>query len=114
MAATIVEVVAVTQNAGVGSAGSGLGAGVGPLALVGSGEFTPAMAEVDRDLLRGRPSRVVFLPTAAAREGEERLRYWVDLGKSHYLRLGVEAVPLMVRLREEAEDEDLAAQVEGA
>jgi cyanophycinase-like exopeptidase len=106
-------VVAVTQNALVGSTGNRLD-GLGPLALVGSGEFTPAMAEVDLELLRGRPSRVVFLPTAAAPEGEERLRYWVDLGNSHYHRLGVEAVPLMVRRREDAEDEDLAAQVEGA
>ena len=86
----------------------------GPLALVGSGEFTPAMEEVDRELLRGRPSRVVFLPTAAAQEGEKRLRYWVDLGNSHYRRLGAEAVPLMVRRREDAEDQELAAQVDGA
>jgi cyanophycinase len=97
----------------MGSAGSHLD-GLGLLALVGSGEFTREMAEVDLELLRGRPSRVVFLPTAAAPEGEERLRYWVDLGNSHYRRLGVEAVPLMVRRREDAQDEDLAAQVEGA
>jgi cyanophycinase len=99
----------VTQNAVMSFAGS-----FGPLALVGSGEFTRAMEEVDRDLLRGRPGRVVFLPTAAAQEGEKRLRYWVDLGKSHYRRLGVEAVPLMVRRREDAEDAGLAAQVAGA
>ena len=99
----------VTQNAVMGSAGSH-----GPLALVGSGEFTPAMEEVDHELLRGRPSRVVFLPTAAALEGEERLRYWVELGNSHYHRLGVEAVPMMVRRREDAQDDDLAAQVGGA
>jgi cyanophycinase-like exopeptidase len=86
----------------------------GPLALVGSGEFTPAMEEVDRELLRGRPGRVVFLPTAAALEGEARLRYWVDLGMAHYRRLGVEAVPLMVRRRADAEDHGLAAQVSGA
>jgi len=86
----------------------------GPLALVGSGEFTPAMEEVDRELLRGRPSRVVFLPTAAAPEGEERLGYWVALGNSHYHRLGVKAVPLMVRRREDAQDAELAAQVGGA
>lgn len=100
---------AVSQNAVMDSAGSH-----GPLALVGSGEFTLAMEEVDRDLLRGRPSRVVFLPTAAALEGEERLRYWVDLGNAHYHRLEVEAVPLLVRRREDAQDERLAAQVDGA
>jgi cyanophycinase-like exopeptidase len=88
--------------------------GVGTLALVGSGEFTPAMEEVDRALLEGRPGRVVFLPTAAAPEGEERLRYWVELGSSHYHRLGVEAVPLMVRTRDDADNEELAAQLSGA
>jgi cyanophycinase len=103
----------VTQNAEMGLAGFDPG-GPGPLALVGSGEFTAAMEEVDRDLLQGRPSRVVFLPTAAAPEGEERLGYWVDLGNSHYRRLGVEAVALMVRRREDAEDEKLAGQVAGA
>ena len=95
------------------SDGRGAGA-VGPLALVGSGEFTPAMEAVDRELLEGRPGRVVFLPTAAAPEGEERLGYWVDLGMSHYARLGVEAVPLMVRRREDAENPELATQVAGA
>jgi cyanophycinase len=72
------------------------------------------MEEVDRELLRGRPSLVVFLPTAAAQEGEERLRYWVDLGNAHCHRLGVEAVPLLVRRREDAQDEEMAAQVDGA
>jgi cyanophycinase-like exopeptidase len=97
----------------MGSGGSRLD-GRGPLALVGSGEFTPAMENIDRELLEGRPGRVVFLPTAAAPEGAERLQYWVDLGNSHYRRLGVEAVPLMVRQREDAEDEALAAEVAGA
>ncbi|MDQ6747578.1 MAG: Type 1 glutamine amidotransferase-like domain-containing protein [Candidatus Dormibacteraeota bacterium] len=86
----------------------------GPIALVGSGEFTPAMEDVDRLLLTGRNQRVVFLPTAAAREGNARIRYWVDLGLAHYQRLGAEAVPLMVLGRDDAENVDLAAQVEGA
>ncbi len=41
----------------------------GPIALVGSGEFLPAMEAVDAALLAGRPARAVFLPTAAAPEG---------------------------------------------
>src|SRR5258708_6464673 len=90
------------------------GATPGPLALVGSGEFTPAMEDVDRGLLDGRPQRAVFLPTAAAPEGEARLRYWVDLGEAHSRRLGVEPVPLRVRNRSDAEDHGLATFVEGA
>ena len=86
----------------------------GPIALVGSGEFTPAMADVDRLLLEGRPRRAVFLPTAAGREGPERVDYWVRLGRGHYQALGVEPVPLLVLDRLSAEDPALAAEVEGA
>ena len=42
----------------------------GPLALVGSGEYLPVMADVERMLLAGRPPRYVQIPTAAAPEGE--------------------------------------------
>ena len=86
----------------------------GPVALVGSGEFTPAMAAVDELLLHGRPPRVVFLPTAAGLEGTERIDYWVRLGTGHYRDLGAFPVPLLVLDRDSADDPDLAAQVEGA
>lgn len=86
----------------------------GPLALVGSGEFTPAMTAVDRLLLEGRPRRAVFLPTAAGRERPERVDHWVRLGRGHYHDLGVEPVPLLVLDRPSADDPDLAAEVEGA
>jgi cyanophycinase-like exopeptidase len=86
----------------------------GPLALVGSGEFLPVMREVDATLLEGRPQRAVFLPTAAAPEGDERLEYWIDLGTAHYRSMGVEPVPLRVLTREDAEDPELAARIAGA
>jgi len=86
----------------------------GPLALVGSGEYTPAMLEVERELIAGRPPRYVQIPTAAAHEGADRLSYWVELGRAQADRLGVEAVPLVVTEREQAEDPDVVAQVEGA
>jgi len=86
----------------------------GLVALVGSGEFTPAMEEVDRELLEGRPQRVVFLPTAAAPEGDRSIAYWVDLGRLHYTRLGVEAVPLLVLDRVGADDAALASAIAGA
>ena len=86
----------------------------GPLGLVGSGEFTPATEAVDVALLDGRAQRVVFLPTAAAQEGTERTAYWVDLGRAHYQHLGVEATPLMVLDREQADTVAAAAVVEGA
>ncbi|HEX4578792.1 MAG TPA: Type 1 glutamine amidotransferase-like domain-containing protein [Candidatus Dormibacteraeota bacterium] len=86
----------------------------GPIALVGSGEFTPATEDVDRALLAGQSGRVVYLPTAAALEGEERIDYWVELGRAHYQRLGVEAIPLMVLDRDDADSAGLADQVAGA
>jgi cyanophycinase-like exopeptidase len=86
----------------------------GPIALVGSGEFTPATEDVDLALLAGRSGRVVYLPTAAALEGEERIDYWVELGRAHYQRLGVEAIPLMVLNRDDADSARLADQVAGA
>jgi cyanophycinase-like exopeptidase len=86
----------------------------GPIALVGSGEFTPATEDVDRTLLDGRTGRVVFLPTAAALEGEERIDYWVELGRAHYARLGVEATPLMVLNRRDADGAEIADSIAGA
>jgi cyanophycinase-like exopeptidase len=86
----------------------------GPVALVGSGEYLTVMTEVEGLLLRGRPARYVQIPTAAAPEGEESLARWVALGKEQAARLGVEAVPVVARNREEADSEDLAALVEGA
>jgi cyanophycinase len=72
------------------------------------------MLEVERGLLAGRPPRYVQIPTAAAREGEKRLGYWVTLGQVQAARLGVEAVPLVVHDRTEADDPAVAAQVAGA
>jgi cyanophycinase len=86
----------------------------GPVALVGSGEFLPTMEEHDGALLAGRPPRAVFLPTAAAQEGPERVSYWLRLGEEHFGRLGVEAVPLAVLDRAGADDPAMAAAVDGA
>jgi cyanophycinase len=86
----------------------------GPIALVGSGEFQPAMEAVDAALLAGRPARAVFLPTAAAPEGPERVDYWLRLGADHYRHLGAEPVPLAVLDRSDADDPAFAARVAGA
>jgi len=88
--------------------------GPGPVALVGSGEFLEVMAPVDAALLRGRPQRAVIVPTAAAREGDARVAYWIELGRAHYEAMGVEPVPLDVRRRSDAQDPGVAARVAGA
>lgn len=88
--------------------------GPGPLALVGSGEYLPVMLEVERALLAGRPGRYVQLPTAAMPEGPASVARWTALGQAQAARLGVEAVPLLVGDRSDADDPALAAQVAGA
>ena len=86
----------------------------GPLALVGSGEYLPVMADVEALLLRGRPARYVQLPTAAAPEGERSLTYWLDLGAAQAERLGAEQVPVMVTDRADADSAELADLIAGA
>jgi cyanophycinase len=86
----------------------------GPIGLVGSGEFLPVMEAIDAALIAGRPPRAVFLPTASAPEGPERVDYWLRLGTEHYRRIGVEPVPLAVLDRRDADDPDMAAAVAGA
>ncbi len=72
---------------------------IGPIALVGSGEFLPPMAEFDRLLLEAsgaaRP-RVAILPTASWPDGEETFWRWAEMGVEHFRSLGaeVEAVPV--------------------
>jgi cyanophycinase len=86
----------------------------GPLALVGSGEYLPEMLEIERELIAGRPPKYVQIPTAASREGAARLNYWVELGAAQAQRLEVQAVPLVVVDRDQADDPAIAAQIEGA
>jgi len=88
--------------------------GPGPIALVGSGEFLPAMEAVDAGLLAGQPARAVFLPTAAGEEGPDRIGYWLRLGTDHYRKLGAEPVALPVVDRAAAEDPAHAARLAGA
>ncbi len=86
----------------------------GPLALVGSGEYLPAMLEVERDLIDGRAPRYVQLATAAGAEGPDSLNRWHGLGAAQCDRLGVEQVWVPVYDRTSAEDPAHAAMVEGA
>ena len=88
--------------------------GPGPLALIGSGEYLPAMTEIEASLISGRGSRYVQIPTAAASEGKRRLDYWVELGIQQARRLGVEAVPMILGSREDANDAGRAKLMEGA
>lgn len=90
-----------------------MGTAAGPVALVGSGEFLDGMIPVDAGLLEGRPPRVAVVPTAASLEGDERVAWWLDLAERHYGAMGVEAVPVPVLTRTDADDRRLASLVDG-
>jgi cyanophycinase len=86
----------------------------GPVVLVGSGEFLPAMAEVDAALLEstGRPRpRVVVLPTASYPDGEVVFEHWASMGVAHFAALGAEVEPVLVRDRAGADDPGAAQAV---
>jgi cyanophycinase-like exopeptidase len=79
----------------------------GSLALVGSGEYLPAMAEFEKSLVQdgvknGKESRYVQIPTAAGRESVDRLEYWKELGLRQAQTIGVEATYLPIYTREDA------------
>lgn len=86
----------------------------GPVALVGAGEFLPAMADIDAGLLastgRARP-RVVVLPTASFPDGEDVFQRWASMGVAHFAALGAEVEPLLVRDRAGADDPSAAQAV---
>jgi cyanophycinase-like exopeptidase len=89
-------------------------AGPGPLALVGSGEYLPVMADIEAGLLAGRPTRYVQLATAAVPDGPSVVERWHNLGIEQAQRLGVEAVILDVNDRADAENSEIAELVAGA
>jgi cyanophycinase-like exopeptidase len=79
----------------------------GSLALVGSGEYLPAMAEFEKSLVQdgvknGKEARYVQIPTAAGRESTDRLEYWKQLGLRQAKAIGVEATYLPIYTREDA------------
>ena len=79
----------------------------GSLALVGSGEYLPAMAEFEKSLIQdgvnnGKEARYVQIPTAAGRESIDRLEYWKQLGLTQAKAIGVEATYLPIYTREDA------------
>lgn len=91
----------------------------GSLALVGSGEYLPAMAAFEKSLIddgvkNGKQAKYIQIPTAAGRESAERLSYWENLGKSQGQLIGVESIFLPIFNREDANNPDLAQQIAGS
>ena len=79
----------------------------GSLALVGSGEYLPAMRNFEKSLLddgikNGKAPNYIQIPTAAGRESDDRLAYWKELGQRQAAALGVKATFLPIFTREDA------------
>jgi cyanophycinase-like exopeptidase len=79
----------------------------GSLALVGSGEYLPAMSQFEKSLIddgvkNGKEARYLQIPTAAGRESSDRLEYWKELGLRQAKNIGVEATYLPIFTREDA------------
>jgi len=91
----------------------------GLIALVGSGEYLPAMEEIDSSLLASlnlneRKARVVCLPTAAGDEGDETVTKWLDMGERHFSKLGADVAALPIINRESANDPQWESQLANA
>jgi cyanophycinase len=86
----------------------------GPVALVGSGEFLPVMADIDRMLLDAvgvaRP-RVAILPTASFPDGVDIFERWAAMGVEHFRSLGAEVEAVLVRDGADAHDRSNAQAV---
>jgi cyanophycinase-like exopeptidase len=84
--------------------------------LLGSGEFEPWSAPVDRALLARATGdgRVVILPAASAKEGDEVFDGWGSKGLDHFRSLGIPAEVLPLKTREDAGSAEVLGQLEGA
>ena len=63
---------------------------------------------------RSSDPQVICLPTAAGTEGDERIRYWSDLGVAHFSRLGVRAAALPVIDHRSANERRYSEQISKA
>jgi cyanophycinase-like exopeptidase len=88
----------------------------GSLALIGSGEYLPAMAQFEKSLIddgikNGKRPIYIQIPTAAGKERADRLEYWKKLGKTQADRLGIDSIFLPIFTRDDANNPEYAALV---
>jgi cyanophycinase-like exopeptidase len=91
----------------------------GSLALVGSGEYLPAMAEFEKSLIsegvsNGMKPIYIQIPTAAGQESQSRLNYWRQLGKAQADLIGVTQLFIPIYTRADANNFEYAAQIRNA
>ena len=91
----------------------------GALALVGSGEYLPEAQQLEAELLRfgisrGKTNTYIQIPSAAGKEGADRLDFWRQRGANQGARIGCEVKFLPVLTREDACDEQWIAEIKRA
>ena len=91
----------------------------GAIALVGSGEYSVQMQELETELLhraisRGKKNTFVQIPTASSHEGEASRAKWKRLGQEQSDRIGSECIYLPIHEREDAFNTDFVDAIEGA
>ena len=79
----------------------------GAIALVGSGEYSLQMQELETELLhlaisKGKKNTFVQIPTASSHEGQSRRDHWQSLGKDQSDRIGSQCIYLPIHEREDA------------
>jgi cyanophycinase len=79
----------------------------GAIALVGSGEYLPIAQVLETELLllgisKGKSNTYIQIPTAAGKEGDERLDFWRKRGADQGVRIGCEVKYLPVLTRDDA------------
>ena len=81
--------------------------------LLGSGEFEPWSADVDRRLLADATGdgRVLILPTASAKEGDAIFDGWGSMGLEHFDSIGIPAEVVPIKTREDAGRPGFVAKV---
>jgi cyanophycinase len=91
----------------------------GAIALVGSGEYSVQMQELETQLLhraisRGKKNTFVQIPTASSHEGDVSRAKWKRLGQEQSDRIGSECIYLPIHEREDAFNPDFVEAIEGA
>jgi cyanophycinase len=91
----------------------------GAIALVGSGEYSVQMQELETQLLHlailaGKKNTFVQIPTASSHEGDASREKWKRLGQEQSNRIGSECVYLPIHQREDAFNLEFVNQLKGA
>ncbi len=91
----------------------------GAIALVGSGEYSVQMQELETQLLhraisRGKKNTFVQIPTASSHEGEASRAKWKRLGQEQSDRIGSECIYLPIHEREDAFNPEFVDAIESA